>query len=482
MKLRQRLPIRAWVVLSLTTVAALALLTGTAMAAHARVMIVTQGEIPATPPSGVEYFHTIQAAVNATRPSDYVLIEPGTYDEPVKVTKPHSHIWIRGLSRNGVIIDGQHKGGNGIEIYKDNDVWVENLTVRNFELTESCGDESCGNEIWWNGGSGSAKVGAHGWYGRYLTTYDTGMNGGYGIFTNDEKEGAWENIYASGMDDSGMYLGACRECEARISKATMEDNAVGYSGSNSGGNLIIENSVFRDNRAGIVPNSENPGDPPPPSDGACNPVHPYEGPNPRLPKFSSTDIAHCTIYRDNLVEDNNNLSAPTNGSTDKAPWGIGVEFPGVYGDAVENNTIKGNVNDGFLGFEYPNPFPQEEDTILFALSGDKVANNTFEDNGGSDTPYSKDLMMQGGFFVSSPNNCAIGNTTPDGTQPEDIEGTWSCNNSTTPSPNGGFGAIAWVIQLSEESEAQPGESQPAPGPQETMPNPCEGVPANPACE
>ena len=139
-------------------------------------------------------------------------------------------------------------------------------------ITESCGDEECGNEIWWNGGSGSGKIGAHGWFGRYLTAYDTGMNGGYGIFTNDETEGSWENIYSSGMDDSGIYLGACRECEARITKATMEDDAVGYSGSNSGGNLIIEHSVFRDNRAGIVPNSENPGDPPPPSNGACDPV------------------------------------------------------------------------------------------------------------------------------------------------------------------------------------------------------------------
>ncbi len=460
--------------------AALALLTGTAMAS--RVMIVTQGAIPAKPPREVFYFHNIQAAVNATHPGDYVLIEPGAYDEEVRVTRPHSHIWIRGMDRNGVIIDGQHKGGNGIEIYKDDDVWVENLTVRNFELTESCGDEECGNEIWWNGGSGSGKIGAHGWYGRYLTAYDTGVNGGYGIFTNDETEGSWENIYSSGMDDSGIYLGACRECKARISKATMEDNAVGYSGSNSGGNLIIEDSVFRDNRAGIVPNSENPGDPPPPSNGACDPTTPYRSDHKKLPKFDSTEIQHCTIYRDNLVEDNNNLTAPTNGSTAGAPWGVGVEFPGVYGDAVENNTIKGNVNDGFLGFEYPNPFPPEEDTIDFALSGVRVANNTFEDNGSEGGPYQRDIMFQGGFFTESPNDCAIGNSTPDGTQPEELEGTWSCDNSTTPNPNGGLGAIEWVVYLSESSAAVPGEPQPEPGPQETMPNPCEGVPTNPLCE
>jgi hypothetical protein len=481
MQSKRHLSARTLVVAPLVTLAALALFASAAMA-H-KVMLVTQGPFPAKYSNKVLYFHRIQAAVDATRPGDYVLIEPGVYDEAVKVAKPHSHIWIRGMNRNTVIVDGQHKTGNGIEIYKDNDVWVENLTVRNFELAEeSCGDEECGNEIWWNGGSGSSKIGAHGWFGRYLTAYDTGMNGGYGIFTGNETEGSWEDIYSSGMDDSGIYLGACGECKARISKATMEDDAVGYSGSNSGGNLIIEDSVFRDNRAGIVPNSENPGDPPPPSNGACNPGKPYEGRHKQLPKFESTDIQHCTIYRDNLVEDNNNLTTPTNGSTDKAPWGIGVEFPGVYGDAVEGNTIKGNVNDGFLGFEYPNPYPPEADTIFFGFSGVKVADNTFEENGGTGGPYARDIMFQGGLFASSPNDCAIGNSTPDGTQPADLEGEWSCDNTTTPNPNGGEEAIGWVVQLSEESKAVPGEPQAAPEPQETMPDPCEGVPKNPVCE
>jgi hypothetical protein len=91
-------------------------------------------------------------------------------------------------------------------------------------------------------------------------------------------------------------------------------------------------------------------------------------------------------------------------------------------------------------------------------------------------------MFQGGIFIESPNNCAIGNSTPDGTQPEDLEGEWSCANETTPNPNGGEGALYWIVGLSEASAAIPGEPQPAPEPQETMPNPCEGVPPNPLCE
>ena len=37
------------------------------------------------------------------------------------------------MDRNTVIVDGQNKPGNGIEIFKTNDVSVNNLTVENFD-------------------------------------------------------------------------------------------------------------------------------------------------------------------------------------------------------------------------------------------------------------------------------------------------------------------------------------------------------------
>ena len=119
------------------------------------------------------------------------------------------------MDRNAVILDGQNEPSNGIEIYKADNVWVENLTVRNFD---TAGSEECGNEIWWNGGADSGEIGAHGWYGSYLTAYDTGLNGGYGIFTSNEEHGAFEHVYASGFNDSGMYIGACRDCDELVSR------------------------------------------------------------------------------------------------------------------------------------------------------------------------------------------------------------------------------------------------------------------------
>ncbi len=462
--------------LAMLAMAALGAMTGTALARKApQVNIVTQGEPPETVTPNTHYFKTIQAAVDASYKTDWVLITPGTYTEQVLVTSAHHGIHIRGLDRNSVILDGQHKKGDGIFIDGTNEVWVENLTAHDYD----------GNAIWWAGGENSEKQKVHGWFGKYLTAYQTDLNGGYGIFTQNEKDGFWEHIYASGYNDSGIYIGACWECKARVTDATIEANAVGYSGSNSGGRLVIEKSIFRNNSAGIVPNGENPGDGPPPQNGECNAKKrgkPYK-------VFTTTNIERCTIFKENLITENNNLEVPANGSTDKAPWGVGVELPGDMADLIENNTITKNVNNGVLGFEYPNPFPPELNTIFFQLTANKVADNTFEENGTSGAYLAGDITLQGGAYpygrhdkYTSDNNCVSGNTTTAALHPADLETTFNCSHATTPPPNNGPGAIGYIVELSEGASAKRKPMvQPAPGPQPTMPEPCEGVPANPEC-
>ncbi len=463
---------------------------GASAAAAANVNIVRHGEPPSKVPPNTHYYTTIQAAVNASTAGDYVLIEPGVYYEAVRVTSAQSGIWIRGMNRNTVIVDGQNKAGNGIEIYKTNNVWVENLTVRNFDTGAGCPVESCGNEIWWNGGAGSGKVGAHGWYGSYLTAYDTGLNGGYGIFTGNETQGSWENIYASGFNDSGMYLGACQECDARITKATMEDNSLGYSGSNSGGKLLIERSIFRHNSSGVLPNSENPGDAPPPQDGECGRPN-IENPNP-TPTITSTLIPRCTVIRHNLITENNNSTVPVNESTGRASFGNGVILPGVYADLVEKNVISNNERTGLFGIEYPNPFTPENGfagTIFFQLAGNKISKNHFEHNGYVGGKYTGDLTLASGaneIFLGtesqSKNNCVSGNHFTGATFPAEIQGVWSCKNATTPNPGGGLPVYEYIGKSAEEAAAaRRPVGQPVPPPQPTMPNPCKGVPKNPLC-
>ncbi len=171
--------------LALAAALAAAFATGASAKKAPEVEVVTQGSFPSEIPSNVHYFHKIQEGVEATKKGAWVLIEPGVYKEEVWVKgKAHDGIHIRGMNRNTVILDGtgleNPKGSNGIEIGETqgnkaelvDDVWVENLTVRNFEQDPN---GSGGNEIWWSGGDETAKVGANGWWGRYLTAYSTGL-------------------------------------------------------------------------------------------------------------------------------------------------------------------------------------------------------------------------------------------------------------------------------------------------------------------
>src|SRR5579871_5639770 len=203
---------------------AAALLLGGAGAGEAAVLVVTQNAV------AYQHFTTIQDAVNAAQQGDWILIDKGVYPGAVYITTPNLH--VRGMDRNDVIVDGQHQVGNGIEVWKANGVTIENLTVRNFDRPSLDGPN--GNEIWWNGGDGSGVIGLSGWTGRYLTTYDDGLLGGYGLFASNSINGFLDNVYASGFNDSGLYIGACRDCRAKVRHALIENNALGYAGIGAG--------------------------------------------------------------------------------------------------------------------------------------------------------------------------------------------------------------------------------------------------------
>jgi hypothetical protein len=85
-----------------------------------------------------------------------------------------------------------------------------------------------------------------------VTTYRTGD---YGIYAFDSTKGQIDNSHTVGARDGGVYVGQCFPCDALLDHVLSEHNGLGYSGTNSGGNLVIVNSTFRNNRAGLVPNS-----------------------------------------------------------------------------------------------------------------------------------------------------------------------------------------------------------------------------------
>ncbi len=177
-------------------------------------------------------YPTIQGAVDAAVEGDLILIAPGTYTEAVQVTT--NNIIIRGLDRNTVILDGNFELDNGIRVVGANGVALENMTAMNYTK----------NGFFWTGVTG--------FRGDYLTAW---RNGDYGVYVFDSVGGVIDNSYGGGSPDAGVYIGECFPCDSLIRNFVAEHNGLGYSGTNAGGNLVITGSIFRNNRAGIVPNS-----------------------------------------------------------------------------------------------------------------------------------------------------------------------------------------------------------------------------------
>ncbi len=177
-------------------------------------------------------YDSIQAAVDAASEGDLVLVAPGTYVESVDVVT--DNLTIRGLDRDTVVLDGELDLDNGIRVLGASGVAVENLTAMNYT----------NNGLFW--------VQATGYRASYITTYRTGD---YGIYAFDSVEGQIEYSHTIGSRDAGVYVGQCYPCDAVVTDVVASHNGLGYSGTNSGGNLLIVNSVWHNNRVGIVPNS-----------------------------------------------------------------------------------------------------------------------------------------------------------------------------------------------------------------------------------
>ena len=96
------------------------------------------------------------------------------------------------------------------------------------------------------------------------------------------------------MNDASYYIGACPDCNQVLTDAHAEGSALGYSGTNSGGHLVIENSEWDLNKTGIVTNSQNNDDAPSPQVGLC----------------PGSTTQSCTIFRNNFIHDNNNPNVP----------------------------------------------------------------------------------------------------------------------------------------------------------------------------
>ncbi len=407
----------------------------------------SDAEAPAAPSEGTllvpQDHDTIQAAVDAAEEGDLILIDEGTYTEAVDVATPD--LTLRGVDRNTVILDGGFERENGVRVLETDGVVVENMTARNY----------LSNGFFWTGSDR--------YRGSYLTAYN---NGDYGIYAFDAYHGQLDHSLGSGHPDAGFYIGECYECDAVIDTVVSENNGLGYSGTNSGGELYIVRSTFRDNRAGIVPNS-----------GAYELCYPGR---------------RNTIVG-NVVHSNNSQDAP---AIDVAllAQGNGILLAGSVENVVERNLIYDHDRTGIAAVPFPeedaNDVPPErsewdtpceevrdeeipaEDAdpgfVLWEPYSNEVRDNVVEDSRLADLVTA--TIDGDGATLESLGNCFAGNTFAT-TAPEDLETIAPCDGEG----GGDFtkGAFDLIPLIADQPPAPPEDAWktvPEPEGQDTMPD------------
>lgn len=403
------------------------------------------------------HFDTVQAAVDAARPGDWVLIWPGVYHENdpahkagVWVTTPRLH--IRGLNRNSVIIDGSRGQASnpcpsnpalqdftprdGVVVWGASGVTIENLTVCNY----LAGPEAThGSQIWWTGADDSeasaqsgrgvdyadssassgtnSQPGIGAFAGSYLTA--TSMYhpadvrsqhlAEFGVYVGGASgPGHITDSYASNMANAAFYVGACgRNCNTVLTDDHGTGSAAGYLGTNSGGRLVVGSSAFDRNRAGMVLLSLNTDDLPPPQDGRC----------------PGSSIGSCTVIINNDIASNNNADAPAFGI--EPAIGVGIEIQGGSFDTVSGNHIDDNGSWGVLimdNVDSLSPQPQShcqegtpnipfQGACLFIARGSRIYSNQFDRNGSFGNATNSDLALLSLAQVPhSPRDCFYDNT------------------------------------------------------------------------
>jgi hypothetical protein len=323
---------------------------------------------------------TIQEAVDNSKEGDLILIEPGTYSEAVSVKT--DNIVIRGVDRNEVVVDGQHKFANGFTV-TSNGVVIENLTVHSFQQ----------NAVLFTGIVANAydKAGeddrvVDGYRVSYVTTYNNGL---YGVYAIAARNGIIEHSYASGHPDSGFYVGQCRPCNVVLTDLIAENNAIGYYGTNASGNVWVVNSIYRNNRLGIAPNSQD-----------AEFLAPQED----------------TIVAGNVVDNNDNPNAP---EIPEGFFGSGIAIGGGTKNIVAKNLVRGHVGAGIILLPMNKYLP----------IGNTISENTLSDN-------AIDLAYQ----TDTPNayqNCFEKNTYSTSI-PSDIDTVMTCS---------GTASLAGAIQI-----------------------------------
>ena len=238
----------------------------------------------------------------------------------------------------------------------------------------------------------------------------------------------FEHSYASGSPDSGFYIGQCNPCHTVITDVTAEYNQLGYSGTNSSGDLFIVRSVWRNNRTGIVPNSFD---------------------------FEALGPQGDAVIAGNLIEKNGNADAAKGDDVWDIVYGVGIGIIGGSDNQIVRNHLPSNAVIGIA--IAPNPGLGGN----FPATGNVVRGNNTHGAGLADlatvlvTPEDRNCFADNEFGTSAP---------------ADIEQVMPCEGAGTGDPNNGALPLGRFLDTSSNPGGRDYKGTPVPPKQRNMAN------------
>ena len=273
-------------------------------------------------------YTTIQKAVNASGRKATIKVKPGKYVEGVIVSgHKHDGLHIIGLGKkpSDVVLKGKHAHGPGGAAQNG----IDGENVNNLDLENMKAEHYAANGFFINT--------CHGYLMKNLVA---GFNRSYGLYVFRCVGGRMTKSVGFGNGDSAFYVGGTpfekHPVTTTLDHDTGYENVLGYSGTNSK-YIVIRNSEFYNNGAGVVPNTL-----------ASEPYEPA----------TSGVIEHNLIYWNNFdyYRPGSPVGTVSGGVGSKRanyPIGAGVILFGTTGWVVKDNSIFGNFLWGGAAFSDP---------------------------------------------------------------------------------------------------------------------------------